>query len=82
MQRLLIHSHLLSREEWQAAWTVALKKIPAKTPTLRAALHMIASLGGFLGRKGDGEPGVKSLWIGLQRVASCVEGMRFQQKYG
>jgi hypothetical protein len=73
---------LLSREEWQAAWVVARNKPPAKTPTLRAALHMIASLGGFLGRKGDGEPGVKSLWIGLQRVASCVEGMRFQQKCG
>ncbi|HEV2146594.1 MAG TPA: IS4 family transposase, partial [Longimicrobiaceae bacterium] len=28
----------------------------------------IASFGGFLGRKGDGEPGVKSLWIGLRRL--------------
>jgi IS4 transposase len=73
---------LLTRQEWQAAWIVARKKPPAKTPTLRQALHMIASLGGFLGRKGDGEPGVKSLWIGLQRVASCVEGMRFQQRCG
>jgi hypothetical protein len=73
---------LLMREEWQAAWIVAHKKPPAKTPTLRQALHMIAALGGFLGRKGDGEPGVKSLWIGLQRVASCVQGMRFQQRCG
>ena len=73
---------LLTREEWQAAWIVARKKPPAKTPTLRAALHMIARLGGFLGRKGDGEPGVKSIWIGLQRVASCVEGMRFQKRCG
>lgn len=73
---------LLTREEWQAAWIVARKKPPAKMPTLRQALHMIAALGGFLGRKGDGEPGVKSLWIGLQRVASAVEVMRFQQRYG
>ncbi len=73
---------LLEREEWQAAWIVARRKPPDKTPTLRAALHMIARLGGFLGRKGDGEPGVKSLWIGLQRVASCVEGMRFRQRCG
>lgn len=73
---------LLTREEWQAAWIVARKKPPAKTPTLRAALHMIAGLGGFLGRKGDGEPGVKSIWIGLQRVASCVQGMRFQKRCG
>lgn len=71
-----------SPEEWQAAWIVARKKPPSKTPTLRQALHMMAALGGFLGRKGDGEPGVKSLWLGLQRVASCVEGMRFQQRCG
>ncbi len=73
---------LLTREEWQAAWIVARKRPPDKTPTLRAALHMIAALGGFLGRKGDGEPGVKSLWLGLQRIASCVEGMRFGQGCG
>ena len=53
-----------------------------RAPTLRAALHMIARPCGFLGGKGDGEPGVKSLWIGLQRVASCVEGMRFAPRCG
>jgi hypothetical protein len=71
---------LLSREEWQAAWIVARRQPPEEAPTLRQALHMIARLGGFLGRKGDGEPGVKSLWIGLQRVASCIEGMRFSAR--
>jgi len=25
-------------------------------------------LGGFLGRKGDGEPGTQTLWLGLQRL--------------
>ncbi len=73
---------LLAREEWQAAWIVAHRAPPTKTPTLRAALHMIARSGGFLGRKGDGEPGVKALWIGLQRMASCVEGLRFKQRCG
>ncbi len=28
----------------------------------------IAKLGGFLARKNDGEPGVKSLWRGLKRL--------------
>jgi hypothetical protein len=28
-------------------------------------IRLIASLGGFLGRKSDGEPGAKSLWIKL-----------------
>ncbi len=29
---------------------------------------MIALLGGFLGRKGDGEPGVKTIWRRLRRL--------------
>jgi hypothetical protein len=41
---------------------------PPETPTLRQVIRMVASLGGFLGRKGDGEPGVKSIWLGLQRL--------------
>jgi hypothetical protein len=28
----------------------------------------VASLADFLGRKGDGEPGTQTLWIGLQRL--------------
>nr|WP_254894768.1 IS4 family transposase [Chromobacterium haemolyticum] len=73
---------LLTREEWQAAWILARKPVPKQVPSLRAALHMIARQGGFLGRKSDGEPGVKSLWLGLQQIASCVAGMRFQQSCG
>ena len=39
-----------------------------KPPSLHEAMRMIASLGGFLGRKSDGEPGRKILRIGLQRL--------------
>ena len=43
--------------------------VPPENPlTLREGVHMTASLGGFLGRKGDGEPGIKSLWLGIQRL--------------
>lgn len=41
---------------------------PEKPPTLRDTIRLIATLGGFLGRKGDGEPGTKTLWTGLQRL--------------
>ena len=34
-------------------------------------------LGGFLARNNDGEPCVKSIWIGLQRVMDCVIGLQF-----
>lgn len=45
-----------------------------KPPTLREAIRMIASLGGFLGRKSDGEPGTKSLWLGLQYLDGMTIG--------
>ena len=41
---------------------------PPQPPSLHEAMRMTASLGGFLGRKCDKEPGTKSLWIGLQRL--------------
>ena len=60
--------------EWQAAWLLAEKAPPRKTPCLREAIRHIAMLGGFLARKGDGEPGVKTLWQGFVRVSSFVRG--------
>ena len=41
---------------------------PPTPPSLRDAIHMVAGLGGFLGRKSDGEPGTQTLWLGLQRL--------------
>jgi hypothetical protein len=39
----------------------------------------MARLGGFLGRKGDGSPGVKVLWRGLTRLHDLVEGWQLFQ---
>lgn len=58
----------------EAAWKALVAYVtqnpnpPHMPPTLREAMRMVATLGGFLGRKGDGEPGTKSLWLGLQRL--------------
>ena len=41
---------------------------PATPPTLQQAIIMVASLGGFLNRKSDGEPGTETIWRGLQRL--------------
>ena len=46
---------------------------PSKPPTMREAVHRVAGLGGFLGRKGDGEPGTQTLWQGLQRLDDITE---------
>lgn len=40
----------------------------------------MARLGGFLARKGDGEPGVKALWPGLQRVFDFAAGVKFARQ--
>jgi hypothetical protein len=61
--------------EWQAlVLYVTRKPLPPTPPTLREALRMTAGIGGFLGRKGDGEPGAETLWRGLQRLDDIVEG--------
>jgi hypothetical protein len=56
--------------EWKAlvAYVTHNPLPPARPPTLQEAIRMVASLGGFLGRKGDGHPGTKSMWLGLQRL--------------
>jgi hypothetical protein len=56
--------------EWKAliAFTTKNPVPPPDPPTLREAIRRVAGLGGFLGRKRDGEPGTQTLWIGLQRL--------------
>ena len=63
-------------EEWQAAWIVAHRTKPPETPPpLGQMVRLIAGFGGFLGRKGDGHPGPKTLWEGLQRVQMFALGV-------
>jgi hypothetical protein len=61
--------------EWKALVAYKTKNPipPMKPPTLREAVRMVASLGGFLGRKCDGEPGPKPMWLGLQKLDSLTE---------
>lgn len=61
---------VLELSEWQALCATINKNPipPKKPPSLRDAVRMIATLGGFLGRKADGEPGVKTIWRGLRRL--------------
>lgn len=42
--------------------------------TGRAFVRGVARRGGFLGRKGDGDPGVRSLWRGYQRLQDMIVG--------
>jgi len=54
--------------EWKAVWVaVHGKKPPQQTPSLQEMVHLIAGLGGYIERK-ENEPGVQTVWIGLQRM--------------
>ena len=67
-------------EEWQAAYILSEKPLPKAPPRLNTVVRLIAGLGGFLGRKGDGEPGVKTIWLGLQRVTDFAAGLRYARQ--
>lgn len=60
---------VLSPDEWQAVYTIVKRQPPPEqAPSLGEMLPLIASLGGYLGRKHDGPPGPKAMWIGIQRM--------------
>lgn len=63
-----------SDREWTILWRMRTKTLPPKVvPSLKEATHMLAGLGGFLGRKGDGEPGVKTIWQGYDKLLHYIE---------
>jgi len=56
-----------------------LKTVCGKSPggwTNRTLLVSIAKMGGFLGRKGDGNPGWLTIWRGWQKLMLMAEGFR------
>lgn len=62
---------ILEGEEWRLLYVVSSRRgavLPKSPPTVRDAVRRIAMLGGFQGRKGDGEPGVQSIWTGFRRL--------------
>jgi Domain of unknown function (DUF4338)/Transposase Tn5 dimerisation domain/Transposase DNA-binding len=61
--------------EWKALLAYVNKDPipPQQPPSLRQAMRLVATLGGFLGRKSDGEPGTQTLWLGLQRLDDLAE---------
>jgi hypothetical protein len=82
--RLLWMTHLARTEPEQPAEAVvgqeercvleAALRRPARTA--RDAIRAVAKLGGFAGAPSQGEPGVKSLWLGWRQLEDMVEGDR------
>jgi hypothetical protein len=64
----------LEPDEWQALTCYVNQTLtpPTQPPTLKQAAVWIAQLGGFLNRKGDGNPGLTVMWRGFQRLYDIV----------
>jgi Transposase Tn5 dimerisation domain len=74
----------------QTPWQAAAEVLPASVVQVVAALadsppaelsveqawHTIARYGGYLGRKGDGPPGWKTLWKGWFYIQAVLEGVQ------
>jgi hypothetical protein len=65
-------SEALQEVEWKALYAIGTGEMPSEAPPLAEAVRRIAKLGGFLGRRGDKEPGVKTLWSGWRRLEDFV----------
>jgi len=71
---------LFDPDEWKAAFILNKKPVPKTPPRLNEVVRLVAKLGGFLARKGDGEPGAKTLWQGLQRVMDFAAGLKYARE--
>jgi transposase Tn5 family protein len=65
---------ILTPEEVAALQVLSSHALPPATSplTTREAVHLIAKLGGFLGRWSDGKPGISAIWRGWQRLADLA----------
>jgi len=75
---------IFSKEEWQTTYVVVnRKKPPLVPPKLNDMIRMVASLGGYLNRKSDPEPGVKTMWIGFRNMQEHLRAKEaFEAVYG
>ena len=64
---------VLAPQEWATLYTMQHHCHPPPTPPpLREMVRSLAQLGGFLARQGDGEPGIKAIWQGYQRLHEFI----------
>jgi hypothetical protein len=56
-----------------------MRRLGHRVETARDFVRAVAKLGGFLGRRRDGEPGWKTLWRGYQRLQDMVVGLKLSR---
>lgn len=65
---------VFSEEEAKVLMNHAKKKTQEDLATVNDAIRYIANLGGFKGRKSDGDPGLLTLWRGIIRFYDIMDG--------
>jgi CHAT domain-containing protein len=77
---------MLTKAEWITLYRLIDKsnQAPEEPPTLQQAVQWIGRLGGHLGRKADGPPGLKTVWRGYQQLcaASSMYELMNDTKFG
>ncbi len=66
--------------KWIAMLQCLRKRTPSEPWTVREFYREMAKLGGFLGRKSDGEPGWITLWRGFEKLHLCLRGAESYKK--
>ncbi|CAE6874898.1 IS4 family transposase ISAzo5 [Paraburkholderia aspalathi] len=64
------------QDEIHGAYLPMKKRRLSQPPRLNEVVRLVAQCGGFLARKGDGEPEAKTIQKGLQRVMTAAEAIR------
>src|SRR5262247_3998835 len=74
-------SVVLDLDEWQALYCAIhqCSTPPGEPPSLVQAVHWIAQLGGFVGRRRRDQPGTETLWRGFQHLMDLTKMYRIMR---
>lgn len=66
---------VITSRQWKVLYILIhkTKSTPQQPPTLLQAVTWIGKLGGHLGRKSDGPPGLQTVWRGYQKLCNAME---------
>ena len=64
--------------EWKAAQLVSdpSNPLPATAPTMGEFMILVAELGGYINRRQQGPPGVRTIWRGIRRLETLATAYR------
>lgn len=65
---------------WLRCMQAARPKLRGRTLSVYEFFRELAKMGGFIGRKSDGEPGWLTIWRGYQKLTLLLDGMRLAEQ--